>query len=216
MLAQRLQDVQTWLKERMKDTHHDFFNLPEHKLMSAYFLNRFMVAQSSMRLLHKFERLLKYAHKAEKVLPEMRKTGTKSVSLAVLATQLDEQVAMQLLADYPADTVLTDEIMRLTLIKLDQAEARYQQLALLDDLGIALDKYMRSFMMFTAFKMCKGIAQKYHFELMYDFIQDGFSAMKPLKSAESFIKTFTEKNAKLLKMYIQGIRIRLECDNVGT
>jgi hypothetical protein len=49
--------------------------------------------------------------------------------LAVLATQLDEQVAMQLLEDYPADTVLTDEIMRLTLIKLDQAEARYQQLA---------------------------------------------------------------------------------------
>ena len=43
---------------------------------------------------------------------------------------------------------------------------------------------MRSFMMFTAFKMCKGIAQKYHFELMYDFIQDGFSAMKPLKSAD--------------------------------
>ncbi len=25
VLAQRLQDVQTWLKERMKDTHHDFF-----------------------------------------------------------------------------------------------------------------------------------------------------------------------------------------------
>lgn len=34
---------------------------------------------------------------------------------------------------------------------------------------------------------------------MYDFIQDGFSAMKPLKSAEAFIKTFTEKNARLLK-----------------
>lgn len=26
VLAQRLQDVQTWLKERMKETHHDFFN----------------------------------------------------------------------------------------------------------------------------------------------------------------------------------------------
>lgn len=99
---------------------------------------------------------MKYAHKAEKVLPENAiKTGTKSVSLAVLATQLDEQVAMQLLEDYPADTVLTDEIMRLTLIKLDQAEARYQQLALLDDLGVALDKYMRSFMIFTAFKCVK-------------------------------------------------------------
>lgn len=205
VLAQRLQDVQTWLKERMKDTHHDFFNLPEHKLMSEYFLNRLYGGPEFDALAAQIERLLKYAHKAEKVLPENAiKTGTKSVSLAVLATQLDEQVAMQLLADYPADTVLTDEIMRLTLIKLDQAEARYQQLALLDDLGIALDKYMRSFMMFTAFKMCKGIAQKYHFELMYDFIQDGFSAMKPLKSAESFIKTFTEKERQIVENVHSG------------
>lgn len=75
---------------------------------------------------------------------------------------------------------------------------------------------MRSFMMFTAFKMCKGIAQKYHFELMYDFIQDGFSAMKPLKSAEAFIKTFTEKERQIVEKYIQDIRIRLECDKVGT
>ena len=58
---------------------------------------------------------------------------------------------------------------------------------------------MRSFMMFTAFKMCKGIAQKYHFELMYDFIQDGFSAMKPLKSADTLLKILRKKNARLLK-----------------
>ncbi len=48
------------------------------------------------------------------------------------------------------------------------------QLQLLDDLGRNLDKYMRSFMVYTAFKMCKGAASKYNFEIMYDFMQDGF------------------------------------------
>ncbi|EPS04049.1 hypothetical protein KKPNMP14_56620 [Klebsiella pneumoniae subsp. pneumoniae MP14] len=52
--------------------------------------------------------------------------------------------------------------------------------------------------------MCKGIAQKYHFELMYDFIQDGFSAMKPLKSAEAFIKTFTEKERQIVEKVHSG------------
>ncbi len=52
--------------------------------------------------------------------------------------------------------------------------------------------------------MCKGIAQKYHFELMYDFIQDGFSAMKPLKSAETFIKTFTEKERQIIENVHSG------------
>lgn len=59
-----------------------------------------------------------------------------------------------------------------------------KQLALLDQLGVSLDKYMRSFVVYTAFKMCKGAANKYHFQVMYEFMQDGFQAMKPLKSAE--------------------------------
>ena len=45
----------------------------------------------------------------------------------------------------------------------------------------------------TAFKMCKGTASKYRFELMYDFIGEGFVAMKPLKSAATFIQSFTAK-----------------------
>ncbi len=54
---------------------------------------------------------------------------------------------------------LTDEMMRLTYLKLDQGEARLKQLDLLDQLGKNLDKYMRSFVVYTAFKMCKGAAQ---------------------------------------------------------
>ncbi len=74
-------------------------------------------------------RLLKYAHKAEKIIPENAiKTGTSGVSLAILAVQLDEQVAIQLLQDYPENMPLNDEMMRLTYLKLDQGEARLQQL----------------------------------------------------------------------------------------
>jgi len=102
--------------------------------------------------------------------------------------QLDEQVAIQLLKDYPAQTPLTDEMMRLTYLKLDQGTVRLKQLDMLDELGKSLDKYMRSFMVYTAFKMCKGAAHKYNFDIMYEFMQDGFVAMKPLKSAEKFVR----------------------------
>ena len=149
--------------------------------------------------------MLKYAHKAEKIIPENAiKTGLKSVGLAVLAMQLDEQVAAQLLKDYPAEQKIDDEMMRQTLIKLDQYEARLEQLSLLDDLGGALDKYMRSFIMHTAFKMCKGTASKYRFELMYDFIGEGFIAMKPMKSAANFIHTFTVKECEIVEKVHAG------------
>lgn len=198
-IAQRLHEVQAWMKTRIAATHQAFFALPENQLMAQYFLNRLYGGPDFDAMAQQIERLLKYAHKAESLLPENAiKTGTKSVSLAVLATQLDEQVAIQLLQDYPLDTPLTDEIMRQTLIKLDQGEARYEQLQLLDELGLTLDKYMRSTMMYAAFKMCKGIANKYQFERMYAFIQEGFAAMKPMKSAANFIKTFTEKEREII------------------
>jgi len=190
---------------RIEKTHHALFNQKENQLMAKYFINRLYGGPEFDDLAIQIERLLKYAHKAEKILPENAiKTGLKSVGLAVLAMQLDEQVAAQLLKDYPVDQVIDDEMMRLTLLKLDQAEARQQQLGLLDDLGGALDKYMRSFIMHTAFKMCKGTAIKYKFELMYDFIGEGFIAMKPMKSAADFIHAFTLKERDIVEKVHAG------------
>lgn len=194
VLKQRLHDAQDWLKARIQDTHQELFNQAKNQLMAKYFINRLYGGAEFDDLAVQIERLLKYAHKAEKIIPENAiKTGLKSVGLAVLAMQLDEQVAAQLLQDFPANKAINDEMMLQTLLKLDQAEARKNQLNLLDELGLSLDQYMRSFIMHTAFKMCKGAAKKYRFELMYDFIGEGFLAMKPLKSAASFIQNFTAK-----------------------
>ncbi len=188
----RLQDVQTWQKQRIQRTHAKQFAEKQNILMSEYFLNRLYGGPDFDALAGQIARLVKYAHKAEKLIPENAiKTGTAGVTLAILAVQLDEEVAIQLLEDYPNNPALTDEMMRLTYLKLNQGENRLKQLRLLDELGISLDKYMRSFMVQAAFKMCKGAATKYHFEVMYDFMQDGFLALKPLKSAEKFVKEFT-------------------------
>lgn len=205
VLEKRLHEAQDWLKMRIQRTHQELFNQPENQLMAKYFINRLYGGPEFDDLAVQIERLLKYAHKAEKIIPENAiKTGLKSVGLAVLAMQLDEDVAAQLLKDYPVNQAIDDEMMRLTLIKLDQQQARDQQLLLLDDLGTALDKYMRSFIMHTAFKMCKGTANKYHFELMYDFIGEGFVAMKPMKSAAKFIHEFTVKEREIVEKVHSG------------
>lgn len=198
-IFQRLKDVQAWQKQRMQRTHTKNFAGKQNILMSEYFLNRLYGGPDFDAMAEQIARLVKYAHKAEKLIPENAiKTGTSGVALAILAVRLDEQVAMQLLQDYPPHETLTDEMMRLTYLKLDQGQQRLEQLDLLDQLGKSLDKYMRSFMIYTAFKMCKGAANKYHFQIMYEFMQDGFLAMKPLKSAERFVQDFTAVERKII------------------
>ena len=198
-IFRRLQDVQAWQKQRMQATHSKQFAEKQNVLMSEYFLNRLYGGPDFDALAEQIARLMKYAHKAEKLIPENAvKTGTSGVSLAILAVQLDEQVAMQLLEDYHPHEALNDEMMRLTYLKIDQGQSRLRQLDLLDQLGYSLDKYMRSFMVQTAFKMCKGAANKYNFDIMYEFMQDGFLAMKPLKSAEKFVKDFTAVERQII------------------
>ncbi len=198
-IQQRLADVQLWQKTRMQRTHARQFAEKQNVLMAEYFLNRLYGGPDFDALAEQIARLTKYAHKAEKLIPDNAiKTGTSGVALAILAVQLDEQVAMQLLEDYHPSESLTDEMMRQAYLKLNQSDERLKQLALLDELGKSLDKYMRSFMVYTAFKMCKGAATKYRFEVMYDFMQDGFSAMKPLKSAEKFVKDFTANERQII------------------
>ena len=198
-LFQRLQDVQAWQKQRMQRTHAQQFAEKQNVLMAEYFLNRLYGGPDFDALAQQIARLSKYAHKAVKLIPDNAvKTGTAGVELAILAVQLDEQVAMQLLQDYHPYEKLTDEMMRQTYLKLDQGSGRLKQLDLLDQLGKSLDKYMRSFVVYAAFKMCKGAAAKYSFDVMYDFMQDGFLAMKPLKSAEKFVKEFTAVERRII------------------
>ena len=198
-IYQRLQDVQAWQKLRMQRTHARHFAEKQNALMAEYFLNRLYGGPDFDALAQQIARLNKYAHKAEKLIPANAiKTGTSGVSLAILAVQLDEQVAMQLLQDYHPHEALSDEMMRQTYLKLNQGQGRLQQLELLDLLGKSLDTYMRSFVVYAAFKMCKGAAAKYSFNVMYEFMQDGFLAMKPLKSAEKFVKDFSAVERQII------------------
>ena len=204
-LLQRLLDVQSWQKQRIIRSHATEFKQKHNVLMAEYFMNRLYGGPDFDALAAQIERLIPKVHKAEKLIPENAiKTGTAGIQLAILAVQLDEQVAAQLLQDYPKNTPLTDEIMRITYLKLDQQQQRLEQLRQLDQLGISLDKYLRSFVVQTAFKMCKGTAYKHKFEVMYEFMQDGFAAMKPLKSAEKFVRDFTEQEREIVRKVHAG------------
>ena len=204
-LLQRLRDVQMWQKQRIILSHAQEFQQKQNVLMSEYFMNRLYGGPDFDALAKQIERLIPKIHKAEKLIPENAiKTGTAGIQLAILAVQLDEQVAVQLLKDYPENTPLTDEMMRVTYLKVDQGEQRLEQLRQLDQLGMSLDKYLRSFVVHTAFKMCKSTAYKHHFDVMYEFMQDGFAAMKPLKSAEKFVRDFTAQEREIIRKVHAG------------
>mgnify|MGYP000402672121 CR=1 FL=1 len=60
------------------------------------------------------------------------------------------------------------------------------------------DKYLKSFILQKAFSLAKGPAYKYKYQPLYDFIADGFVAMKPIKSIGKFIEPFCVKELQII------------------
>lgn len=197
-LATQLLAVQAWQKTRLQHTHHVLFTQPQHQLMAAYFLNRLYAGADFAILADQFDRVLLKAHKIEKIVPASAVyTGALGIELAVLAIELDEQLAKLLLTQQV--THITDDIMLTAYLTTDQAERRQHQMALLNALGLKLDKYVRSRMIYAAFKMAKSTAYKHHFAPVYEFTAEGFAAMKSLDSAEHFIQVFTRAECEIIQ-----------------
>lgn len=200
-LALRLTTIQNWQKKRMQHTHAALFAVPDHQLMTQYFLNRLYAGEDFGILAGQFERVVNAAKKFERLVPNSTiKTGCEAIELAVLAIELDQQLALLMPEDFAYNQFgeIEDNVMINLYLQADQAAARYHQYDLLDKLGNNLDKYVRSFVVQSAFKMAKGAAERHHFDPLYQFLGEGFAAMKPLKSAEVFVGVFTRHEREII------------------
>lgn len=198
-LQQRLQDVQHWQRQRLHRSHHVLFNQPNNTALAHYFVDRLYGGSEFDDIAFQIQRLVKHAHKVEKIIPETAiQTGVHGIDLAIFAIELDEQVAEYLIENHAPDTPITNDMMRLSYLALEQKDTRLKQMQMADEFGQNLDRYLRSFVIQTAFKMCKSVAYKHNFNTIYDFMQDGFTAMKPLKSASTFVHAFTEQEKHVI------------------
>lgn len=189
-LAQRLILIQDWQKQRMQHTHAPLFE--RYPDMAAYFLNRLYGGADFDVLAEQLQRVVSKAQKVEKLVPESTvKTGMLGIELAVLAIELDEQVARWWQQEHPDQSQPDDALMLEAYQALQQDQARLRQMDLLDQLGVKLDQYVRSFVVQSVFKLARGAAQKHQLGDLYQFTSEGFAAMKPLKNAKDFVGRFT-------------------------
>lgn len=200
-LAANLVALQNWQKKRMQHTHAALFAVPAHQLMTQYFLTRLYGGADFDILAEQFERVINKAKKFERLVPASTIiTGCEAIELAVLGIELDQQLARLITTDlqYNKFGEIDDNFVIELYHQANQTEARIHQLHLLDKLGSSLDKYVRSFIVQSAFKMSKGAAERHHFDPLYDFLGEGFAAMKPLKSAEVFVGVFTRHEREII------------------
>jgi hypothetical protein len=207
-LAARLSMIQNWQKKRMQHVHAALFAVPEHHLITQYFLNQLYGGSNFDVLAEQCERVLNATKVFEGLLPDRTvSTALKASELSVLAIELDQQLAQLMdhdLLDDHQDPAINDQYMIQLCRSANQASARYHQFNLLDELGANLDKYVRSKLIHSIFKLSKGLSTRYELNALYQFADEGFAAMKPLQSAKNFVGEFTQGERDLIEQVYAG------------
>jgi hypothetical protein len=207
-LAARLSAIQVWQKKRMHRLHAELFAVPENHLMTEYFFNQLYGGPNFDVLAEQCERLVKAAKVFEGIIPASAlNTALKSTELAVLAIELDLQLAEHMdrdLLDDQQNPAINDAYVAQLYRTASQAQGRYLQLDLLDELGANLDKYIRSKVIYRIFKLSKGLMMRYGLDVIYAFNEEGFTAMRPMRSTKSFISEFTQGERDVIARIYAG------------
>lgn len=191
VLKAKLDEVQTWQRERIQHTHKELFEQPKNQPMAHYFLTQLYGGDQFKLLAEQLVRILPKAKKLERLAKEsVLETGSKAIQTSILAIELDTQLAEWLVQQ---DLAVNEQNMLAAYRTLDKSEERRSQINNLKDVCYRTDKYLNSFVLRKAFGLTKSTAYRHGYQPLYDFIQAGFDAMKPLKSVGGFIEPFCER-----------------------
>ncbi|MDN3446573.1 hypothetical protein QL886_02850 [Psychrobacter sp. APC 3281] len=196
VLRAKLNEVQTWQQVRIRHTHRALFEQPKNQLMADYFLTKLYGGDEFEMLAKQLVRILPKAKKLERLAKESAlEAGSMGIQAAILAIELDLHLAQWLLAQ---DLPVNEENMLAAYRAVDEEAERRVQIANLKDVCYRTDKHLNSFMLKKAFALAKSTAYRHNFQPLYDFIDAGFKAMKPLKSVSDFIEPFCKRELSIV------------------
>lgn len=191
VLRAKLNEVQTWQQVRIRHTHRALFKQPKNQLMADYFLTKLYGGDEFEILAKQLARILPKAKKLERLAKESAlEAGSMGIQAAILAIELDLHLAEWLLDQ---NLPVNADNMLAAYRAVDEEAERRVQIANLKDVCYRTDKHLNTFMLKKAFALAKSAAYRSNYQPLYDFIDAGFKAMKPLSSVSSFIEPFCER-----------------------
>lgn len=195
-LTTKLNEVQKWQRERIQHSHEVLFEQPQNQLMAEYFLTQLYGGDEFKLLAQQLERIVPKAKKIERLAPAAAlETGSMAIQAAILAIELDLHLAEWLIAQ---DLPVNADNMLAAYHAVDEADTRRVQIGHLKEVCYRTDKYIKSFMLQKAFSLAKSTAYRYNYHPLYDFINAGFLAMRPLDSVSGFIEPFCERELMII------------------
>lgn len=191
----QLHTLQAWQVRRLQHTHAALIADPTFRDATELFLTDIYGGIDLMPMAREIERALPLA---VRLLPDsVLHTSAISTEVMVLTQELDEALAT-LMFDERGIKEITPENYAAAFMALGRMDDRHRQMQLARDVGFGLDKYVRSTLIFTTFKLASRPAHKYGLGTLYDFLGRGFKVMRPMGSAHELFERLTAAEHEII------------------
>lgn len=207
-MAAAVADLQRAQISRLRLTHADLLAAASTQPITEFFLSEIYTGLDLHELAREIEKALPVAMR---MLPEsVMRTAAVAVECNALTGELDERTAAWLQArGLRAD----DETALIAAYQAGDMSLRHEQARLLRELGLGLDRYVRSRLITATFRMVSGPARVAGLGGLYDFMARGFAVMKPMRSVADFLDVFLGRELQILDNLAQNRPQPFHCES---
>ena len=199
VLDRALERLAQWQSNRLLVTCADLVAQPRFRDAIAFFRSDLYGGEDIARRDADLARVVPVMSAAlpEKVIA----TVARAMELNVLSQQLDRLVLARL--PLPDAAFGVAQYCRAYRAATD-AEPRRRQIALIVEIGTALDAYVRKPLLRTTLAMMRGPARLAGVGALHDFLERGFDAFKRMHGASAFLETVRSRETAILEAILAG------------
>jgi len=198
-LAAELDRVSAWQAQRLRATYADRARDPRYAAAIDFFQRDLYGGADFAR---RDADLARVVPAMVRLLPEaVIATVARAIELSALAHELDRALVACL---PPGLTHLSVADYCRAYRAMGEFPLRRHQIALISEVGNALDRYVRTPMIGAALVMMRRPARVAGLSALQDFLERGFDAFKRMKGAQVFLALIDERETRINEAIIGG------------
>ncbi len=185
--------VRRWQQQRLAITHGDLLASDEFGPAARFFLSELYSTEDLTQRDADIERVIRIL---VKFLPDKAlATLAAALEMDALSELLDARLAKALREQCRNDAALTitAESYALAYRAMGDHDLRLRQIALTEEIGIALNKLARMPLLAGLLRMMRGPAHAGGVGGLHEFLERGYAAFAHMKDGRAFIQTIVER-----------------------
>lgn len=191
-----------WQAGRLRHTYADLLATSRYRRAVEFFLSDLYGARDFSERDEGVERV--YPLMARVLPAHAIDTIARGIELHALSQELDLDMVAILWGELGASDRLDGEVYAEAWRRCHNEPERRRQIALVGEVGVALDDVVFRPMVYNAVRMARAPARMAGLSALQDFIERGFEAFRHMKGSGVFLETIATRETRILDAILAG------------